>query len=146
MARDSKSNLKFVDLGTLTLSGTTPAATNWVDTQGADSCTFVLLTNTVTDAGTAAGFSSVVQESDSTAAASATAATDLIGDLADLTVTDDTADNIIAGTIGYAGEKRYARLQLTGTTGTSAGVRVLAVLSHMAQSPTDAVGASVVPS
>ena len=54
--RDGKSNMQIVHLGTLTLSGSTPNASAWVDTRGFDECTIVLSTNTVTDAGDAAGF------------------------------------------------------------------------------------------
>lgn len=144
--RDTKNNMQVVHLGNLSLSGATPAATDWVDTKGFDSCTFIVVNNTVTDAGTASGFSFVAQESDLTTAASASAIADgdLIGLESALTVTSDAADDAIAGTIGYVGNSRYARLNATGTTGTNADVSVIAVLMHGAQMDTNAgTGTSV---
>lgn len=135
--RDMKSNMQVVHLGNLSLSGATPASSSWVDTRGFDSCTFVVVNNTVTDAGTAAGFSFVVQEGSSSAGSGAAAVDDdeLIGSESDLTVTADGADDAIAGTIGYVGGERYARLTATGTTGTNADVSVIAVLIKGAQMP-----------
>lgn len=129
--RDLKSNISVVHLGNLTLSGVTPAASSWVDTRGYDSCVLIAVNNTVTDAGTASGFSFVVQDSDTTAAADAVAVADaeLNGLESALTVTSDAADNAIAGLIGYVGNARYARLQATGTTNTAADVSVIAILT-----------------
>jgi len=144
--RDFKNNMQVVHLGNLTLTGATPAASAWVDTRGFDSCTFVMINNTVTDAGTAAGFSTVVQEGDTTVAGSATAVGDdeLIGLETALTVTSDAADDAIAGTIGYVGDARYARVNVTGTTGTAADVSVIAILERGALMPTNSgVGTSV---
>lgn len=109
-----------------TLSGTTAAAGDWIDMQGWVGLTLTVSTGTVTDAGTASGFAFEVQESDTTAAADATAVADadLIGAEADLTVTDDADDNVMVGSIGYRGEKRYVRIVATGTTGTNAAVSV----------------------
>lgn len=109
-----------------TLSGTTPAAGDLMDMQGWEALTFTVSTGTVTDAGTASGFGFEVQESDTTAAADFTAVadSDLIGSEADLTVTDDAADDTLVGSIGYRGEKRYVRIVATGTTGTDAAVTV----------------------
>lgn len=136
--QDLKNNIAVVHLGNLALSGTTPAASSWVDTRGYDTCTFVVVNNTVTDAGTASGFSFEVQDSDSTAGSSAEAVadTELLGLEADLTVTSDAADNAIAGLIGYVGDARYARLRATGTTNTDADVSVIAILSHGHLMPT----------
>jgi hypothetical protein len=109
-----------------TLAGATPAAGDWIDMQGWEGLTFTVSTGTVTDAGTAEGFSFEVQESDTTAAADATAVADadLIGTEAALTVTSDTDDNKMIGSIGYVGSKRYVRIVATGTTGTDAAVTV----------------------
>ena len=109
-----------------TLSGTTPAAGDWIDMQGWEALTFTVSTGTVTDAGTTAGFAFEVQESDTTAAADATAVADadLIGTEAALTVTADTDDDKLIGSIGYVGSKRYVRIVATGTTGTNAAVTV----------------------
>lgn len=134
--RDMKSNLKVAFGISATLSGTTAAAGNIVDLQGVDSATFLFLTSAVTDAGTTAGFAVEVQHSDTKAAADFTAVadTDLIGLESALTVTDDTYDSKPVGAIGYRGTKRYARVVITGTTGTNAVVFGAWVLGNLAQS------------
>lgn len=123
---DMRNNAEY-GLGlSATLSGTTPAAGDWIDMQGWEALTFTVSTGTVTDAGTASGFAFEVQESDTTAAADATAVADadLVGLESALTVTDDTDDNKLIGSIGYVGSKRYVRIVATGTTGTDAAVTV----------------------
>lgn len=123
---DMRNNAEF-GLGlSATLAGTTPAAGDWIDMQGWEALTFTVSTGTVTDAGTASGFSFEVQESDTTAASDATAVVDadLVGLESDLTVTSDTDDNKLIGSIGYIGGKRYVRIVATGTSGTDAAVTV----------------------
>ena len=123
---DMRNNAEF-GLGlSATLSGATPAAGDWIDMQGWEALTFTVSTGTVTDAGTASGFSFEVQESDTTAAAYATAVADadLVGLESALTVTADTDDDKLIGSIGYIGSKRYVRIVATGTTGTNAAVTV----------------------
>ncbi len=123
---DMRNNAEF-GLGlSATLSGTTAAAGDWIDMQGWEALTFSVSTGTVTDAGTASGFAFEVQESDTTAAADATAVADadLIGLESALTVTADTDDDKLIGSIGYVGGKRYVRIVATGTTGTNAAVTV----------------------
>ena len=123
---DTRNNAEY-GLGlSATLSGTTPAAGDWIDMQGWEALTFTVSTGTVTDAGTASGFAFEVQESDTTAAADATAVADadLVGLESALTVTADTDDNKLIGSIGYVGSKRYVRIVATGTTGTDAAVTV----------------------
>lgn len=143
--RDNISEAQMVDLGVVSLSGTTPAASAWVDTRGFDAAALYVMTNTVTDAGTADGFSFVMQESDTTAAADATtvATAEILGSLSDLTVTGNGDDNILVGGVGYVGNSRYVRLNGTGTTGTNATVRVMAVLSRPATGVPANVGSSV---
>jgi hypothetical protein len=144
--RDGKNSIQVVHLNEMTLSGTTPEATDWVDTRGFDTCTFVVMTGVVTDAGTVAGIVFEVQEADDTAAASAVAVDDLelIGSEADLSVLLDTDDNIITDTIGYVGDARYARIDATGSTLTNAIVIVIAILTKGARMPTgEGVGTSV---
>jgi len=144
--RDLKNNVQIVHLGNLSLAGATPAASDWVDTKGFDTCTFMVVSNTITDAGTAAGYSFEMQENDDTTDAGATAVADseIIGLETELTETSDTADDSVSGFIGYAGNARYARLQGTGTTGTAADVSVIAILHKGAQMPTaSSVGTSV---
>ena len=143
--RDGKNGLQIVHLGNLTLSGVTPAASDWVDTKGFDKVTFIPINNTVTDAGTASGYSFEVQESDLTTAASATAVgdTELVGLESALTVTVDGDDNTVAGTIGYVGNARYVRVRATGTTNTAADVSIIAVLGDPSYEPPTVVGTSV---
>lgn len=133
MAKFDATNNTEAAFGMLaTLSGTTPSKGNIIDMQGWGSLDFHVQTGTVTDAGTASGFSFEVQESDTTADAdfAAVADADLIGVESDLTVTDDTSDNIVVGKIGYRGDKRYVRIVATGTTGTNATVSVSATKGH----------------
>ncbi len=123
---DMRNNAEF-GLGlSATLSGVTPSAGDWIDMQGWEALTFTVSTGTVTDAGTASGFAFEVQESDTTAAADATAVVDadLVGLESALTVTSDDADDTLVGSIGYVGGKRYVRIVATGTTGTNAVVAV----------------------
>ena len=109
-----------------TLSGTTKAEGDWIDMQGWQSVTLSVGTGTVTDAGTASGFSFQVEEGDDTTDAGATAVADadLVGTEAALTVTADTDDDKLIGSIGYIGSKRYVRMTAVGTTGTNAVVNV----------------------
>ena len=109
-----------------TLSRTTKAEGDWIDIQGWQSVTFSVGTGTVTDAGTASGFSFQVEEGDDTTDAGATAVADadLVGTEAALTVTADTDDDKLIGSIGYIGSKRYVRMTAVGTTGTNAVVNV----------------------
>lgn len=143
--RDFISNTQMTLIGSMTLSGTTPSASDWIDTRGFDGCTLVLVTGAVTDAGTAAGFSSELQEGDTSLAsgASAVSANETLGNIANLTVTDDTFDSKVVGAVGYVGSKRYVRLNITGTTATSADVQVFALLGHPTSAKTTFVGASV---
>ena len=110
------------------LSGVTKAAGAWIDMQGWEAVTFTVATGVVTDAGAAGGFGFQMEESDTTAAADATAVADgdLIGLESALTVTVDADDNKMIGSIGYRGGKRYVRMTATGTTGTDAAVSVVA--------------------
>lgn len=143
--RDMLSNKQVVLLGTVTLSGTTPGATSWVDTRDFDACTLIMATDTVTDAGTASGFTFTAQHSDTTAAADAAAiaAADSVNGTVALTVTADTDDNKLIGGIGYKGNKRYVRLNGVGTTGTDATVKVYAILNKPHRAATTFVGSNV---
>jgi hypothetical protein len=143
--RDMLSNMQSVLLGTITLSGTTPGASSWVDTRDFDSCTIVLVTQTVTDAGDAAGFTFTAQHSDLTTSASAAAivAADSVNGAISLTVTADADDDKVIGAIGYKGSKRYVRLNGVGTTGTNAVVKVLAIMNRPDRAATTFVGSAV---
>lgn len=126
-----------------TLSGATPAAGDWIDMQGFEALTFIVSTGTVTDAGDAGGFTFEVQHSDTTAASDATAVADadLIGLESALAVTADGDDDVLVGSIGYRGEKRYLRVVATGTTGTNAAVTVVAVKGYAADQSTATIDA-----
>jgi hypothetical protein len=143
--RDMINNKQVVHLGNLTLSGTTPAASAWVDVREFDACTLVMVNNTVTDAGTAAGFAATMQHGDdsTTAGAADVVAADTVGGVIAVTVTSDSSDNTNAGGLGYRGSKRYVRLNAVGTTGTAADVSVLAVLNKPHRAATTFVGTSV---
>ncbi len=143
--RDMLSNKQIVLIGTVTLSGVTPGATSWVDTRGFDACTLVLATDTVTDAGTASGFTFTAQHADDTAAASAAdiVAADSVNGTIALSVTVDTDDNKLIGGIGYKGSKRYVRMNGVGTSGTDATVKVYAVLNKPHRAATTFVGTAV---
>jgi hypothetical protein len=143
--RDMLSNKQVVLLGTVTLSGTTPGATSWVDIRDFDACTLVLATDTVTDAGDTAGFTFTAQHSDLTTAASAAAivAADSVDGVIALSVTVDTDDNKLIGGIGYKGSKRYVRMNGVGTTGTNATVKVYAILNVPNRAKTTFLGTAV---
>lgn len=138
-----------VEIGAVqTLSGTTPNNSALFDTQNFGSLSVYLYTGTVTDAGTASGFTMKLQESDTTAAADFTdvAAADILparGETATtVTVTTDAANNLLAGVLGYVGGKRYVRAVFTGTSGTNATVQALAVQGHPVSAPVTAIGAT----
>jgi len=138
-------NKQVVHLGNLTLSGTTPAASDWVDIRGFDAASIMMINNTITDAGTAAGYTATMQHGDdSTAAgAAAVATTDSVTGVITVAETSDTADNEIAGGLGYIGSKRYVRFNVVGTTGTAADVSIVAILNKPHRAATTLVGTSV---
>jgi len=143
--RDGLSRKQAVHLGNLSLSGTTPASSDWLDTRGVNSALLIPISNTVTDAGAAAGYVFEVEESDTTADADATAvaSTQLVGLETDLTVTADGDDNSLAGGISYIGSKRYVRMTVTGSTGTDADVTVIGVVEKLDYEPKTFVGTAV---
>ena len=143
--RDMRSNKQVVHLGNVSLSGVTPAASAWVDTKGFDACTIVLVNNTITDAGTADGFTVTMQHSDTTAAADAAAvvAADSVDGNISIQVTADNADDALGGGLGYKGSKRYVRFNGVGTTGTNADVSVVAILNKPHRAETTFVGTKV---
>lgn len=143
--RDMLNNKQVVHLGNLALSGTTPAASAWVDVRDFDACTIMVVNNTITDAGAAAGFTCTVQHSDTTAAADAAAivAAESVDGNISVSVTADDADNTVAGGVGYKGSKRYVRVNAVGTTGTDADVSIIAVLNKPHRAATTFVGTKV---
>ena len=143
--RDFINNIQTVHLGALTLSGTTPAVSAYVDVKGFQGATIVVAPASITDAGTAAGFTATLQESaDTTAAAAATVATDeCVNAVNTVTVTSDDADDSIAGALGYLGSERYVGVSVVGTSGTDASVNVYAIMGKPHVAPTTFVGTAV---
>lgn len=143
--RDYISTNSAVHLTTDTLAGVTPNASAWLDTKGFSSAAIEVITGTVTDAGTAAGFTATFQHSDTTADADATDVTadETSNGTTTVTVTDDASDNIVAGVLGYNGNKRYIRVNYVGTTGTAAVVTTLGRLGKPHVAPTTYVGTAV---
>jgi len=122
---DMRNNAEYAMALSATLSGVTPSAGGAIDMQGWEGLTFTVSTGTVTNAGTASGFSFEVQESDEQDSGyTAVADANLIGSESGLTVTSDDDDNVLVGSIGYRGEKRYVRIVATATTRTDAAVTV----------------------
>jgi hypothetical protein len=143
--RDNISNQQVVHLGNVSVSGVTPATSSYVDLRGFNACAVMVVANTVTDAGTAAGFTVTLQDSADTAAASAATvvAAETTAAVNTLTVTSDSADNTNVGALGYNGNKRYVGITVTGTTGSNADISVFAVLGRPSVAKTTFVGTSV---
>ena len=143
--RDMLNNTQMVHLGNLSLSGTTPATSDYVDLRGFSAATIVVVANTITDAGTASGFTITLQESADTAGASAgtVAADEAVNGTITLTETSDGADDTVIGSFGYLGSDRYAGVSAVGTTGTAADLSIFAVLQKPHQAPPTLVGTSV---
>lgn len=130
MAFDIISELNLTQGANQTLSGTTANGSAAIDMQGYEALTVYLQTGTVTDAGAAAGFTAVIQHSDTLVGTDFVTCTadQLIANSAGATtiaVTSDDDDDITKGGVGYRGGKRYVRVLVTGTTGTNAVVRAL---------------------
>lgn len=140
--RDNISNVQYVNLGSLTLSGVTPGLSGYLDTRGFDAASIVVVNGTITNAGTAEGFTVTLQESADTTGAAAVTATETVNG-GTVTVTSDDADDVVAGAVGYAGNKRYIGVTVTGTTGTDATITLLGVLSKPSAAATTIAGAVV---
>lgn len=140
--RDNISNVQYVNLGSLTLSGVTPGLSGYLDTRGFDAASIVVVNGTITNAGTAEGFTVTLQESADTTGAAAVTATETVNG-GTVTVTSDDADDVVAGAVGYAGNKRYIGVTVTGTTGTDATITLMGVLSKPSSAATTIAGAVV---
>ena len=140
--RDNISGCQYVKIGTLTLGGATTSTSGYLDTRGFDAASIVVVNDTITNAGTAAGFTVTLQESDDTTGAAAATATETVNGNT-VTVTNDAADDVVAGNMGYLGNKRYIGVTVTGTTGTSAAITLLGVLSLPSAGPVDVAGTVV---
>lgn len=142
--RDVISNTQTAFLGTLTLAGTTAATSQYVDVRGFNGAALMLVAKTVTDAGTADGFTATLQESEDTTGAGAGAVADDETTLQSngIQVTDDAASGVV-GVLGYNGTKRYLGFTVVGTTGTDAEVDVYAILGKPSVAPTTFEGAGI---
>ena len=140
--RDGLSNTQVIRGADQTLSGVTANASAAFDVRGFDTAVFDLETGVVTDAGTASGFTMVLQHSDTLVGTDFVAVPD--GQFSGTaTVTDDASDKVIAGSIGYLGGKRYVRGVITGTTGTDAVVNVRGNLGKPHRAPVTRIGATI---
>lgn len=145
---DILSGLNYTIGAVQTLSGTTPNNSALIDMQGWEGLTVILQTGTVTDAGTAAGFTMKLQHSDSTAAGTFVdvPAADLLpaGGTTTVTVTTDAANNLLAGAVGYTGNLRYVRSVTTGTSGTNATMQTVFVRGRPSSNsqPVTAIGST----
>lgn len=115
-------------MGLVTLNGTAAVASSLVDLQGYNALDIAIVTGTITDAGTASGYTVKLQHSDTTAAADFTdvTAADAINGTVSITSTLDTADDTIIGRLGYVGTKRYVRVVATGTTSSAGALHPIA--------------------
>lgn len=122
---DIISDLNITRGANQTLSGVTPNNSALIDMQGWNALTVYLASGTITDAGTAAGYTMKLQHSDTTATGDFVDCTadEIIG--ANVTVTSDDADDTLGGGIGYRGNKRYVRAVVTGSTGSNAVVHAV---------------------
>lgn len=142
--RDMLNNKQVIKLADVTLSGETPGATALADIKGFDAVTFSVETGTVTDAGTASGFTLTLQHSDTTDADDFedVSSDDVVGSTTELTVTSDDDDDTLIGGIGYVGSKRYLRLNGVGTTGTDATFSARVIMNKPHKAATTFVGSS----
>lgn len=129
MQFDLLSDLNTVHLGLVTLNGVTPVASALVDTLGFEGLRIHLNTGTITDAGTASGYTIKLQESDTTVAGSFTdvVAAHTPNGVVAITNTVDADDDRCIGVLGYIGSRRYVRVLATGTSGSAGAVYPLAI-------------------
>ena len=145
MLRDGLNGMQVVHLGNLTPSGTTPAVSSYADVKGFSKATLIVVSNTITDAGTASGYTATFQDCvDTTAAAAASVASaDAVnGTLTAAEVTDGD-DNTVLASFGYLGTDRYIGISITGTTGTNADCSVYAILEDPHTAPPTLIGTAV---
>lgn len=142
--RDMISNKQAVFLGTVTVDSATEVASSFVDVRGFDACTLILKTNTVTAAGTG-GVTVTAQHGDDTTGAGAAdiVAADAIGGTISLAIDADGDDDQIIGGIGYAGGKRYVRMNFAGAADTDLTADVYAILNKPHRAATSFVGTAV---
>ena len=140
--RDLANNLQVVKTSEITLSGTTAATSQKFDLSGFNAAAIVIATGTVTDAGTSAGFTVKLQESDNNSTWNDVAVSDVAGDNVSAKVTSDSDDDKLVTSISYIGNKRYVRVSGVGSTGTNAKVYALAILGAPNYAPTTVIGSA----
>lgn len=135
----------WTHMGLVTLNGTAAVASSLVDLQGYHALDIAIVAGTVTDAGTASGYTVKLQHSDTTVAGDFTdvVAADAINGTVSVTSTLDTDDDKIIGRLGYVGSKRYVRVVATGTTLSAGALHPIAreARSHLSR-PNVLVGAA----
>lgn len=142
---DTLNESTLIHMGKVTLSGTSAVASSLVDMQGYNALEIALVAGTITDAGTASGYTVKLQESDTTVAGDFTdvVAADAVNGTVSVTNTVDTDDDKLIGRLGYTGRKRYVRVVATGTTNSAGDLHPVARLSHSGLSrPNTAIGAA----
>jgi hypothetical protein len=142
--RDFVSNIQEVRAPNQTLSGVTPNNSQAIDRRGFDALRISLQTGVVTVAGVA-GFTMKLQHSDTLVGSSFVDVTadEMVNGVQTVTVTDDAADTVIAGVLGYLGGRRYVRAVFTGTTNTNAVVHIQATLGKPHRAPVAPIGVSL---
>jgi hypothetical protein len=136
---DQKSDLNFTRAANLTVGNNTQNSA-LIDMKGWEALTVVIATGVVTAAG--AGISFKLQHSDSTVGSTFedVPAGEVIGSAT--AVSEDTDDNLIMGTIGYRGARRYMRAVAVGSASANALVYAIFVRGRAASSPVVAVGST----
>ena len=137
---DMKSDLNFTRAANLTVGNNTQNSA-LIDMQGWSALTVLVQTGVITAAG--GGITFKLQHSDTTVGtdfADCTAA-EVIG--AALPVDDDADDNLLKGTIGYRGNKRYVRLVAVGSASANGIVNAVYVRGRSGTTrPVPPVGAT----
>jgi hypothetical protein len=129
---DTLNTSTLVHMGKVTLNGTAAVASSLVDMQGYNALDIGLVTGTITDAGTASGYTVKLQHSDTTVAGdfADVVAADAVNGVVSVTNTLDADDDKLIGRLGYVGTKRYVRVVATGTSGSAGDVHPIARASR----------------
>jgi hypothetical protein len=124
-----------VHMGKVTLNGTAAVASSAIDLRGATGCEISLVTGTISDAGTASGYTVKLQHSDTLVGTDFTdvVAAETPNGVVSITNTVDTDDDKVIGVLGYTGAKRYVRVVATGTTLSAGDVHPIARLAQAAR-------------
>ena len=142
---DTLNDSSAIHMGKVTLNGTSAVASSLVDLRGYEALEINLIAGTITDAGTASGYTVKLQHSDTTAAVDFTdvTAADAVNGTTSVTNTTDTDDDKLIGRLGYVGTKRYVRVVATGTTNSAGDLHPVARLGRSSLSrPNTSIGAA----